>query len=209
MATDQPLKGLRVLIAEDEGLVAEVIRIGVADAGCAITGVVVDGAAAIERAIADRPDLIVMDVGLKGRIDGIEAAELIHRRVSAPVVYLTAHSDTDTLHRANASSAYGFVPKPFRIDNLVAAIDVAMARFRMNDQLEQVKLTYATILESVSDGIVTTDTSGRVRFMNRVAERLTGWLIGEAQGRPAASIMQFTGLAEESNAEHLLERALS
>lgn len=135
--------------------------------------------------------------------------ELIHRRVSAPVVYLTAHSDTDTLHRANASSAYGFVPKPFRIDNLVAAIDVAMARFRMNDQLEQVKLTYATILESVSDGIVTTDTSGRVRFMNRVAERLTGWLIGEAQGRPAASIMQFTGLAEESNAEHLLERALS
>jgi AmiR/NasT family two-component response regulator len=209
MATDQPLKGLRVLIAEDEGLVAEVIRIGLEDAGCAITGVVVDGAAAIERAIADRPDLIVMDVGLKGRIDAIEAAELIHRRVSAPVVYLTAHSDTDTLHRANASSAYGFVPKPFRIDNLVAAIDVAMARFRMNDQLEQVKLTYATILESVSDGIVTTDTSGRVRFMNRVAERLTGWLIGEAQGRPAASIMQFTGLAEESNAEHLLERALS
>lgn len=54
MATDQPLKGLRVLIAEDEGLVAEVIRIGLADAGCAITGVVVDGAAAIERAIADR-----------------------------------------------------------------------------------------------------------------------------------------------------------
>jgi PAS domain S-box-containing protein len=197
-----------VLVAEDDPLVADVIRSGLEDAGCTVAAIVDDGMAAIEASVVLQPDLILMDVRLKGEIDGIQAVELIHRRTNAPVVYLTGSSDQVTLQRAKASSAFGFVLKPFRIDSLLAVVEVAIARFRMEQHLEQRQITYATILDSISDGIITTDTDGRVRFMNSVAERLTGLPIGEAQGTPATGLLRFAGTASGPDQDHPVSRAL-
>jgi hypothetical protein len=143
----------------------------------------------VEAALALRPDLILMDVGLKGDVDGIRASELINEKMHVPVVYLTGDSDQKTLQRAKAASAYGYVLKPFHIRNLIVAIEVAVDRFEMERRLEDSQLTYATILGSIADGVVAVDTQGCVRFMNGVAERLTGWATRDAQGEQWRTVL--------------------
>ncbi|HXR23747.1 MAG TPA: response regulator [Candidatus Binataceae bacterium] len=100
---DDGIVGLRILVVEDEALIAESISTGLTRAGCNIVAAVDTGAAAIEAATELRPDLVLMDIHLKGEMDGIEAASVITERLRVPVVYLTAHSDRATLQRATAA----------------------------------------------------------------------------------------------------------
>jgi two-component system sensor kinase FixL len=192
----QSLAGLRVLVAEDEGMMLEAICDRLTDAGCEVVATADTGVRAVEAAAAARPDLILMDVRLKGDMDGIRAVELINEKLRVPVIYLTGDSDQKTLQRAKAASAYGYVLKPFHIRNLLVAIEVAIGRFEMERQLEDSQLTYATILGSVADGVIAVDTKGCVRFMNGVAERLTGWSSREAQKRQLGTVLKFTNSSE-------------
>ena len=182
MSTEhQTITGLRVLVAEDEGLIVEAICDRLTEAGCEVVGTCDTGVRAVEAALSLRPDLILMDVRLKGDMDGIRAAELINEKMRVPVVYLTGDSDQKTLQRAKAASAYGYVLKPFHIRNLIVAIEVAVDRFEMEQRPQDSQLTYATILSSIVEGVIAVDTQGHVRFMNEGAERLTGWSNREAQ----------------------------
>jgi CheY-like chemotaxis protein len=160
-------------------------------------------------ALALRPDLILMDVRLKGDKDGIRAAELINEKVRIPVVYLTGDSDQKTLQRAKAASAYGYVLKPFKIRNLLVAIEVAVDRFEMEWRLEDSQLTYATILGSIADGVIAVDTQGCVRFMNGVAERLTGWSTREAQQEQLGTVLNVTDSGGGQAAVDLIARVLT
>ena len=187
---DDGIVGLRILIVEDEALIAESISTGLARAGCNVVAAVDTGAAAIESATELRPDLVLMDIHLKGEMDGIEAASIITERVRVPVVYLTAHSDRATLQRATAATAFGYVLKPFHRRALLVAIEVAINRFRLERRLEDNQLNFATIIASLAEAVITTDICGAVVFMNPVAERLSGWSLGEAQGRSSRSIMR-------------------
>jgi PAS domain S-box-containing protein len=203
------IAGLRVLVVEDEPLVATILADQLVHTGCSVIGTADDGMAAIDIATKLRPDLILMDVHLKGDMDGIEAAERIHERLAVPVVYLTGDSDDPTLQRARAASAYGYVLKPFYFQSLLVAIEVAVHRFRTEQRLEENHLTYAAILGSISDAVITTDVGGLVRFMNAVAERLTGWRLEDAQGQAAATVLQIVNPAGEARREHLVSRVLA
>jgi hypothetical protein len=175
------IAALRILVAEDDGMVAEAICDRLTDAGAEVVARADTGAGAVDAAFALRPDLILMDVRLKGAMDGIEASELINEKMRVPVVYLTGDTDQKTLQRAKAASAYGYVLKPFHIRNLTVAIELAVARFEMERRLEESHLTFATILGSIADGVIAVDTQGCIRFMNGVAERLTGWLTRDGE----------------------------
>jgi two-component system, LuxR family, sensor kinase FixL len=126
-----------------------------------------------------------------------------------PVVYLTGDSDQKTLERAKSASAYGYVLKPFHIRNLIVAIEVALDRFEMERRLEESRLTYATILGSISDGVIAADTLGRIRFMNAVAERLTGWSNREAEGEPVGTVLKVTDSRGDVSALDLIARVLA
>jgi len=132
----QSLAGLRVLVAEDDDIVSTAICDCLAGAGYEIVATSDTGVGAVEAALALRPDLILMDVRLKGEMDGIRASELINERLRIPVVYLTGESDRRTLQRAKAASAFGYVLKPFHVRNLLAAIEVAVDRFEMERRSE-------------------------------------------------------------------------
>jgi PAS domain S-box-containing protein len=203
------MAGLRVLVAEDEDRIAEAICDGLAAAGCEVVARSDSGVQAVEAALALRPDLILMDVRLKGDKDGIRAAELINEKVRIPVVYLTGDSDQKTLQRAKAASAYGYVLKPFKIRNLLVAIEVAVDRFEMERRLEDSQLTYATILGSIADGVIAVDTQGCVRFMNAVAERLTGWPTREAQREQLGTVLNVTDSGGDRAAVELIARVLT
>ncbi len=205
----QSIAGLRVLVAEDEGSIAEAICDRLTEAGCEVVSTADTGVGAVEAALALRPDLILMDVRLKGDMDGIRASELVNEKMRVPVVYLTGDSDQKTLQRAKAASAYGYVLKPFHIRNLIVTIEVAVDRFEMERRLEDSQLTYATILGSIADGVIAVDTQGCVRFLNGVAERLTGWSSREAQGEQLETVLSVADSAGDQHVVDLIVRVLA
>ena len=119
----------RILVVEDESIVAFDIERGLERQGFKVTAVVNSGEQAVEQASLYSPDLVLMDIGLKGSIDGIAAASQVQERFRIPVVFLTAHSDQLTLTKAMGTSPYGFVVKPFDDTEIRAAIEIALCRF--------------------------------------------------------------------------------
>jgi CheY-like chemotaxis protein len=102
----------RILIVEDEAVAAISTKLSLMDLGYEIVGIVMTGEEAVDVAGRTLPDLVLMDIILAGKMDGIEAAEQISKRFKVPVVYVTAHTDKSTLVRANSTNPAGFLEKP-------------------------------------------------------------------------------------------------
>src|SRR5690242_19278944 len=103
----------RVLVAEDEGLIAEEIREHILGMGLAVAAVVSTGQQAIARAGDSAPDLALMDIRLRGTPDGVDAAVAIREQFNVPVIFITAHSDAGTIERAKRAAPLGYLIKPF------------------------------------------------------------------------------------------------
>ncbi len=202
------MRNERILVVEDEVLIAEEIRERLTAAGYTVVAVADTGAEAVELAIKTRPDLVLMDIRLKGPMDGVEAANAIFDRCGVPIVYLTAHSDQATLNRAKTRAAFGYVLKPFQIENLLVAIELGLYRAAVESRLQEHELTYATILGSISDAVIATDVSGRVRLMDATAEELTGWSSRDAEGRPLATVFKLADEADRPTQERLAKRVM-
>jgi PAS domain S-box-containing protein len=200
--------GLRVLIVEDDARISAAVRERLTLAGCEVIDAVDSGQRAIDAATLGRPDLVLMDVGLKGDMDGVRAAELIYERLEIPVVFLTGDADHATLERAMATGAFGYVLKPVHGKNLLAAIEIGVHRFRLDQRLRKSELTYETILGSISVGVIATDTQARIRLMNPVAEYLTGWSLWDAQGRSLEAVLQLENAAGRPSQRELVARVI-
>jgi PAS domain S-box-containing protein len=164
-----------ILIVEDERIIAKGIEKRLEGMGYSIAGVASTGDESVRKAMALRPDMVLMDIHLGPGIDGIEAAGLIGDRVGAPVVYLTAHSDDATLQRAKLTEPFGYVLKPFEDKDLQTAIEMGLYKHKMDRRLRENEQWLAATLASIGDGVIATDEQGRVRFMNSLGEQLTGW----------------------------------
>lgn len=154
---------------------------------------------AIQIATNQRPDLVLMDICLQGKSDGVSAAEYLYLNLNLPVVYLTAHADEHTLGRATETSPFGYVVKPFQEAVLQSAIQVALRRHQMEVALKDTQQWYATTLVSIGDATIATDVDGFITFMNPAAEFFTGWTqeqaLGEFAGRVLDLIDEETGAA--------------
>jgi signal transduction histidine kinase len=117
---------VNIMIVEDEAIVGEELKISLEDMGYTVTSIVKSGEQAIEKAEQDCPDLILMDIRLKGQMDGIEAGELIRSRLGIPVVFLTAYADDDKLERAKLTMPFGYILKPFQDRDLEVTIEIAL-----------------------------------------------------------------------------------
>ena len=102
----------KVLIVEDEGLLAMNMKRVLVNGGFSVTGIAVSGEKALKSVKENRPDLVLMDIKLKGKLDGIETVELINEQHSIPVIYLSAHADENTMNRASRTNPIGFIRKP-------------------------------------------------------------------------------------------------
>ncbi|MEG3973707.1 EAL domain-containing protein [Microcoleus sp. herbarium8] len=118
----------KILIVEDESIIAEDISDSLISLGYRITDIAYSGEEAIQSATQSRPDLVLMDVNLQGEIDGITAAEVIRSRLAIPVIYLTAYADENTLRRVNSTKPFGYIVKPFEEKNLHTTIQIALHR---------------------------------------------------------------------------------
>ena len=195
----------KILVVEDERITAEDIKCGLQNAGYIVPAIVDSGEEAIRKTEEFGPDLVLMDIKLKGEMDGIEAAGQIRRLYDIPVVYLTAYSDSSTVQRAKMTEPSGYVlkeqtgliKKPFEESELHAAIEITLHRHRMERDHDKL---CSTLLKSVNDGVVAVDSVGRVKFMNSFAEGLTGWLERDAVGMSLGDVLGFDeipGLVDE------------
>ncbi|MHC1576481.1 MAG: response regulator [Methanosarcinaceae archaeon] len=120
------MKSTRILIVEDEAIVAMMIKKRLINMGYIVSGVASTGKDAIIKVEGTFPDLVLMDIMLKGNMDGIEAASEIRKRFSIPIVYLTAYSDEATLERAKFTEPYGYIMKPFTEHDLHTNVEIAV-----------------------------------------------------------------------------------
>lgn len=127
----------RIMVVEDEGIVARDIQNSLKRLGYTVPVLVSSGDEAIQRAEEIELDIVLMDIRLKGDMDGIEAAELIHARFDIPVVYLTAYTDKTTLERAKITAPFGYILKPFEERELHTTIEIALYKHMMEKERER------------------------------------------------------------------------
>lgn len=123
-----------ILVVEDESIVSKDIQLSLKKLGYNVIGSATTGAKAIELALELQPDIILMDIMLKGDINGIRATKRIQTRVNIPVIYLTAYADENTLERAKVTQPYGYIIKPFKEIDLQTSIEMAL--YKHKKQLE-------------------------------------------------------------------------
>ncbi len=136
------LKDTRILIVEDEIVIASEIKLRLEALGFGVIGIVNNGLEAIKKAELDEPDVVLMDITLKGKMNGLEAAREIDKITDIPVIFITAHTDRSTLDSAREASSHGIFTKPFSDEELTAAIQQAtiskvMTNFLTDDENEE------------------------------------------------------------------------
>ncbi|MFO7713717.1 response regulator [Desulfosarcina sp.] len=172
-----------ILIVEDESVVAADLEIKLKHIGFAVAGIASQGQEALDMARTRNPQLILMDIQLKGPLDGIETAKAVQERLDVPVVYLTAHSDQATLSRAKLTGPFGYILKPFDEHDLKIQIELALFKHRAERQLRQQRELLRVTLSSIGDAVIATDADSCITFINPVAASLIGWPLEEATGK--------------------------
>ena len=197
----------RLLVVEDESVVAMDLDNQLRDMGYRICGCVDNGPEAIALARAERPDLILMDIVLKGDMDGVAAAAAIGAELQIPVLFLTAYNDDDTVDRAAQAMPYGYLNKPFQGRELRATIEVVLRKAEAERALRDKERWLTSVLQGVGDAVIATDLDGLVGLANLAAENLLG--ADGLRGRAAADIVHLedeagtaVGLAHSDGATH-------
>lgn len=179
----------RVLIVEDERIVAMDIAASLRSLKYDVVGMAASADEAYDLAITHKPDIILMDIRLKGETDGIKATEKIHSFMDVPVIYLTAYADESTLSRAKLTGPYGYLLKPYEKRVLHSTIEMALYKKMVERQIEEHERWLTTILTSIGDALIATDVEVKIKFMNPVAEHLTGFKQGDVLGKHLDDVM--------------------
>ncbi|HEX9871482.1 MAG TPA: response regulator, partial [Candidatus Tectomicrobia bacterium] len=180
----------QIMVVEDESIVAEDMKAMLEGFGYAVPAVAFSGEDAVKKACDTHPDLVLMDIVLKGQMSGVEAVERIRAHCNIPVVYVTAYADEKTVRRAKVTEPFGYLLKPFDAKELQTSIEIALYKHQMEKKLHDSEQRLSITLHSIGDAVMATDSRGYVTFMNPRAEALTGWRQAEGVGRHVAEVFQ-------------------
>jgi PAS domain S-box-containing protein len=189
MSTQAEIERLRIVIADDERIVAADLSRRMTALGYVVVGNVGRGSDAVRVSLELRPDLVLMDIGMDSEFDGINAAAQIRAEADIPVIFVTSYSDKETLRRAKEIGPFGYVLKPFDERELVATVEMAIFRHKMDRKLRESEQLHRALIENTGEGIVFADLEERFTFANPSAEALLGVGPGELDGR---SLGEFT-----------------
>ncbi len=198
----------KILVVEDEVIVAKTIASQLQQLGYAVADTASSGAVAIAKVAETQPDLILMDIVLKGSMDGITAATQIRKEQDIPIIYLTAYADDNTLQRAKVTHPCGYIVKPFTTNDLRVAVEIGLFKHRIARELQENRDQLATLLQSMGDSVIATDARGTVTFMNPAAEALTGWQQSEAIGKSVIEIVRLIDEVTELPTENPVAKVL-
>lgn len=164
-----------ILIVEDERIVAEDIKSKLEYVGYSVAGIASSGEESVKKSEKLRPDLVLMDIVLEGKMNGIEAAAQILSRFNIPVVYLTAYSDEKTLKKAKVTEPFGFLTKPFEAQGLFTAIEMGLYRHKLRNMLKESEERYNALFNRSLSYVYLHDFNGKFIDANSAALKALGY----------------------------------
>lgn len=185
----------KILVVEDEPVVAKDIQVSLQRLGYRVPALASSGEDALYKVAETHPDLALMDIVLKGKMDGVETAQRIKEHFDVPVIYLTAYADEHTFERAKVTCPLGYLLKPYQPKELRTTIELALHRVNQDRDLKGNLQWLATTVRCIGDAVITTDQQGQVTYLNPAAESLTGWSLEEVKGNRLTTIMSFNAEA--------------
>jgi diguanylate cyclase (GGDEF)-like protein/PAS domain S-box-containing protein len=201
-ALHAPQQKARILVVEDEAIVARDIQMQLRELGYAVAGHTTRGEDAVAMVAQSPPDLVVMDIQLAGAMDGIAAAHSIrtNSQHTVPVVFLTAFDADETLARAKLTEPFGYILKPFTERDLRTVIEMALYKCQAESRLRDEGLYSQAILDNMLDGVITIGEGGLIESCNLSARRIFGFAAAhEVLGTPV------TRLTPQHQSQHLLD----
>ncbi len=197
----QTIKTVKILVVEDEFILAINLQETLESLGYTVVDITDSAVSAITKAKELRPNLILMDIRLRGKQDGIQAAEQIWNTQQIPVIYVTGHSDRITVERATLTSPFGYILKPIKEQELYVAIQTALNRYEREQFL-------SSVLRGMGDGVIVVDPQRRIKYMNQVAETLTQWPWNQAKEHLLTEVVQLIDEQTQLPAENPIIFAL-
>lgn len=171
----------KILIVEDDAIESMDIQKRLELLGYHVPYVATRGQEAIEKASELMPDLVLMDISLKGSMDGIEAAQEI-RKLDIPIIYLTAHSDEATVQKAKTTEPYGYIIKPYEHHELKYALEMALYKSKSDKKLKESQVISKALLNASNDSVFLIDTEGRFLAVNSATAKRLGFKESELIG---------------------------
>lgn len=172
-----------IMVVEDEGIVARDLSQRLTHLGYRVPAISMTGEDALKQAEAIHPDLVLMDINLRGGIDGVETASRLRQKHNVPVIYLTAYSDSSTLDRAKQTEPYGYLLKPFVEPELHAAIEVALFKHQRELEKESRSPRGNVTVDAAPDGVLVLNLDGTICEMNPAAEQMLGFQAKDLAGK--------------------------
>ena len=166
------MESTRIVVVEDEHIVALDIKMHLQKYGYEVPGMFASGEELLEKIDSLKPDLVLMDIKLQGKLDGLETSKIIKEKYTIPVILLTAFADEATIERAKTIEPFGYIIKPFEEKELRTTIVIALYKHKMEQKLREREELFSTTLSSIADGVIVLDNSGKIEYANPVAENL-------------------------------------
>jgi PAS domain S-box-containing protein len=198
-----------ILIVEDEGVVALSIQAALTKMGYRVVGIAVTGNEAIALAKEHKPDVILMDIHIKGDIDGIQTTEKLNEITDIPVIFLTAYADDETVKRAIKTRSSSYLVKPYNPRELYSNIEFAIYKRRMKDRHGSNRENLELFLTKSADAGLIIDMQNNIVFANSAAETLLGWTKEEMQGQPFFARVNPTASTADGPAEESVKSILN
>lgn len=179
----------QVLVVEDENIVALDIKKSLIDMGYEVIGTVATGDECIRVASDHCPDLVLMDIRIKGNIDGVSTAEILKDKFDVPVIFLTAHADDETIDRAKKTSPFGYLLKPFKSAELKSVVEIAISKHQVERKIRMREKWLSTSMQAIGEAVIAVDKVGNITFMNSTAEEITGYDQSVVVGKKLVDVM--------------------
>ncbi len=202
------MKKIKILVVEDESILALDIQGYLQSFGYEVAAVADTCDGAVKLATKHKPDLVLMDIHLKGEMDGIDAGEQIWRTLRIPVIYLTAYAEKSTLERAKKTMPYGYILKPFNSKDILTAIEIALNKHTEELMVRKKRDWLDNVLMSMGDAIITADRNATITYLNPMAENVTGWKTEQALGRQAEQVFNVRYGHKATNVENPMITAI-
>ncbi len=184
-----------ILLVVNERIVGPDIRRTLSDLGYSVPTTASSAEQALLLATERAPDLVLMDLRIKGTEDGIATGAILRKRFDVPVVYLTASADQATVARAKQTEPFACLLDPFTTNELRCAVEMALYKHEMDRELRARERQLTATMRAMSDGVIATDDAGQVTYMNLVGEELTGWVAADARGRHVDEVLRLVNEA--------------
>ncbi len=189
----------QILIVEDERIIAADIEHSLKKRGYGVVGIASSGEKALELVSLHQPDLILMDVVLKGDMNGISTVKRVRETHDIPVIWLTAHSDKSTIQQIKMTQPHGYILKPINQRELFSTVEIALYRHQMDRKLKESESRYRILVETVNEGLCVIDEKGELTFANNRLTEFLGTRLEDLMGNGYQSRL------EESACRTLIE----